>query len=111
MKEFIVLTDSTCDLPKELRQQYGIEYVAMQYVVDGTEYAASLDWESHGAKEYYDLMRNGTRVFTTQVPKNVYYDAFRKAVESGKAGRESYREWLLQMQSQKIIKEALDGND
>ena len=46
------------------------------------------------------------------------YDYFRaermkwkKAVESGKAGRESYREWLLQMQSQKIIKEALDGND
>lgn len=84
MKEFIVLTDSTCDLPKDLRQQYGIEYVAMQYVIDGTEYAASLDWENHGAKEYYDLMRNGTRVFTTQVPKNVYYDAFRKAVESGK---------------------------
>lgn len=84
MKDFVILADSTCDLPKDLRQQYGIEYVAMNYVIDGTEYAASLDWESHGAKEYYDLMRKGTRVFTTQVPKNVYYDAFRSAVESGK---------------------------
>ena len=83
MKDFVILTDSTCDLPKELRQQYGIEYVAMNYTIDGTEYAASLDWESHGAKEYYDLMRKGTRVFTTQVPKNVYYDAFRAAVEAG----------------------------
>lgn len=84
MKEYIILTDSTSDLPKELREQYGIEYVAMNYVVDGTEYVASLDWESHSAKEFYDLMRNGTRIFTTQVPQNVFQDAFKAAAEAGK---------------------------
>lgn len=84
MREFIILTDSTSDLSAEMRQQYGVDYVAMNYVVDGVEYKASLDWESHGVKEYYDIMRGGTRVFTTQVPKNVYDDAFRAAVEAGK---------------------------
>lgn len=46
------------------------------------------------------------------------YDYFRaermkwkKAVESGEVTRESYREWLLKMQEQKIIKEAFDGID
>lgn len=84
MKEFVVFTDSTSDLSKEIREEYGIEYVAMNYIVDDEEYVASLDWESHSSRDFYDLMRSGKRVFTTQVPKNVYYDAFKSAVESGK---------------------------
>lgn len=46
------------------------------------------------------------------------YDYFRaermkwkKAVEAGEAPRDAYREWLLKMQEQKIIKEAFDGID
>lgn len=84
MREFVILTDSTSDMPLQTRQQFDVDYIPMNYVVDGVEYKASLDWESHGVKEYYDLMRNGTRVFTTQIPKNVYYDAFQAAVAAGK---------------------------
>lgn len=84
MKEFVILTDSVSDMPKALREQYDVDYVAMNYMVNETEYVASLDWESHSVKAFYDLMRNGIRVFTTQVPKNVYYDAFRSAIEAGK---------------------------
>ncbi len=84
MRDFIVFGDSTCDLDAAIRQQYGIEYVAMNYLIDDTEYAASLDWETHSAKQFYDLMRDGKRVFTTQVPRNVYYDSFKAALEQGK---------------------------
>lgn len=84
MRDFIVLTDSTSDLTLKMRQQYGIEYVPMQYIIDGVEYKASLDWESHEPKEYYDLMRNGTRVFTSQILKDTYYEAFHNAVCDGK---------------------------
>jgi len=84
MKEFVIIADSTCDLDKETRQKYGIEYVAMNYIIDDVEYVASLDWESHSVREYYDLMRGGKRVFTTQVPKNIYYDKFKSVLEEGK---------------------------
>ncbi len=84
MNEFVIFGDSTCDLEQSLRQEHGIEYVAMNYIVDDVEYVASLEWESHPVKEFYDLMRSGKRVFTTQVPKNVYYDAFKAAVSQGK---------------------------
>lgn len=84
MRDFVILTDSTSDLSLELRQQYGIDYVPMQYVVDGEEYEASLDWESHSCKDFYDLMRKGTRVFTTQVPKDVFCAACSKALDEGK---------------------------
>ena len=85
MKNFIIFGDSTCDLDKELRTKYNIEYLAMNFSIDDNEYVASLDWENHSPQEYYGLMRDGKRVFTAQVPKNVYYDAFKAAVEAGKA--------------------------
>lgn len=84
MREFVIFGDSTCDLVKELRAQYGIEYVSMNYVVDDQEHGASLDWENHSAKDFYDLMRGGKRAFTTQVPKQSYIDAFTAALEAGK---------------------------
>lgn len=84
MKDFIIYTDSTSDLSKELRQQYDIRYIPMNYIVDDVEYVASLDWESHSVRDFYDLMRNGKRAFTTQVPRNLFEDAFKAALDEGK---------------------------
>lgn len=84
MREFVIFGDSTCDLDKELRDKFGIEYVAMKFTIDDVEYEASLDWECHSAKEHYDIMRGGKRVFTAQVPKNIYYDSFKKHLLEGK---------------------------
>ena len=52
MKKFAVISDSTCDLSSQLRNEYSIEYVKMNYVLDGKEYPASLDWETHSEKEF-----------------------------------------------------------
>ena len=84
MGEFAIFGDSTCDLEKAVRDRYGIEYVPMHYIIDDTEYVASLEWESHSPKEYYDLIRSGKRAFTTQVPKDAYETAFRAVLERGK---------------------------
>lgn len=84
MSDFVILADSVSDLDKETREKYGIDYVPMNYIVDDTEYVASLDWESHSSREFYDLMRGGKRVYTTQVPQNVYLEKFESIVKEGK---------------------------
>ena len=61
MSEFVIIADSTADLDKNLRDKYNIDYVKMNYVVDGIEYTASLDWENHSASDFYNMMRNGKR--------------------------------------------------
>lgn len=81
MKNYAIITDSTSDLPLELREKYTIDYVMMNYVIDDVEYPASLDWESHSAKEYYDIMRGGKRAYTTQVPRSTYEEKFRSYIE------------------------------
>ena len=84
MLEFVIFGDSTCDLNKELREKYGIEYVAMGFSVDDTEYVADLDFAVYSAKEHYDCMRAGKRVFTTQVLRKDYQEAFKAVVDQGK---------------------------
>lgn len=83
MNRIAVLTDSTSDLPKALRERYEIDYVPMNYVIDEREYPASLDWQSHSPKEFYDLMRSGVRVRTTQVPRGVFEEKFAEYLSQG----------------------------
>lgn len=84
MKDFVIFGDSTCDLDLTIRQEWGIDYIPMSYTVDEAEYIASLDWESHSVKEFYDLMRGGKRVFTSQIIPNVCREKFLAAIEEGK---------------------------
>ncbi len=83
MSDFVIFADSTCDLDKTLREKYGVLYTPMNYVMDGKEYVASLDWETHSPKEFYDFMRNGVLIRTTQVPAENYRRDFSKYLEKG----------------------------
>lgn len=84
MKDFVIFGDSTCDLDLATRQEFNVDYIPMSYIVDDAEYTASLDWEFHSVKDFYDLMRNGKRVFTAQIIPNVCREKFLAAIEAGK---------------------------
>ncbi len=80
---FAIIVDSTSDMNAAMRKKYDIDYVAMNYVVDGIEYPASLDWTAHSPKEFYDMMRAGKRITTTQVPRESLVSAFSAQLEKG----------------------------
>ena len=84
MKDFVIFGDSTCDLDLATRQEFDVDYIPMGYTVDDQDYIASLDWESHPVKDYYDLMRNGKRIFTSQINLNTCREKFLSAIENGK---------------------------
>ncbi len=84
MKDFIVIADSTCDLGKDIREQYQIDYARMNIIVNNKEMVASLDWDNYTPKELYDWMRNGQRVYTTQVPHDEFVRIFTKYLDQGK---------------------------
>lgn len=84
MKDFVIFGDSTCDLDLATRQEFNVDYIPMSYIVDEQEYTASLDWEFHSVKDFYDLMRNGKRVYTAQIAIDVCRKKFLAAIEAGK---------------------------
>lgn len=84
MKDYVILTDSCSDLSKDIRESLGIDYVQMNIVYDGKELPASLDWDLYTPQELYNLMRNGTRITTNQVPVQTFTTVFTKYLEEGK---------------------------
>ncbi len=79
-----IFTDTNADLAREIRERYGIEYLKMCNVHDGKVVAADSDWESWGSpKEFYDILRTGKRILTTQVPAEEFRTAFTACAEAG----------------------------
>lgn len=84
MREYVIITDSCSDLSKEWREQYNIDYVPMHVSIDGKEYFADLDWKDVSVKEFYDGMRNGSRIKTAQITQEEYEAKFKTYLEDGK---------------------------
>lgn len=84
MRDYVILSDSCCDLDADLRKKYGIEYIPMRIIFGDTDIPASLDWEKISPKEFYDMMRGGVRVRTAQINADEFKEAFLKYLDEGK---------------------------
>ena len=83
MRPVKIITDSCADLGRDLREEYDIDYARMLTIYDGKEQWASLDFEYYTPKELYDLMRDGNRVTTAQVPEKEFERIFGKYLKEG----------------------------
>ena len=83
MKKFVIVTDSCSDLDKIERDRYNIDYIKLHYSYDGKQSDADLDWGNVSFKDFYDIMRGGTRIITAQVNVEEYKLAFVKYLEEG----------------------------
>lgn len=83
MKKYVIVADSCCDLNKDLRRKYDVEYIPMHLITDGKDVPASLDWELIPAKEFYGRMREGERFTTSQVNVEEYKESFEKYIKDG----------------------------
>jgi DegV family protein with EDD domain len=61
--DFVLMTDDSCDLPREYLTSHNIEVIQLSYTIDGTEYR-SYDVSPKG---FYDFLRQGKMPVTAQV--------------------------------------------
>lgn len=78
-----IFTDTNADMDKALRERYSIEYFKMCTVVEGEVVPADSDWGKWTPKEFYDMLRAGKRITTTQVPVEEYRVRFSECVAAG----------------------------
>lgn len=83
MKKVKIITDSCSDLTGELLEKYGIDYAKMSTVLDGNETPASLTWTPEDVHSFYEIMRAGKRITTTQVPVEEFNRIFTKYLDEG----------------------------
>ena len=62
MSKFVVLTDSTCDLPDELAKQHDIDILCFKIALDGEGYTERVDFTP---EQFCQMLRNATGLPTT----------------------------------------------
>ncbi|MBQ7906520.1 MAG: DegV family protein [Clostridia bacterium] len=84
MKKYVIVTDSCSDLHKGLREKYDIDYIPMHLIIDGErDIYADLDFNEISYEDYFNMLREGTRIKTAQVNAQEYKQAFTKYLEAG----------------------------
>lgn len=68
-----ILSDSACDLPKEILEEFSIDILPIMVIKDESEY---LDGVTIYPKDVYDNMRNGVVYTTAQIPLNMFNEKF-----------------------------------
>jgi len=80
--EYVLITDSACDIQPEKLQEWKVELIRMPYLFtdDGKEL---LDHDQP-MEEFYNQMRDGRVAKTSGVNENTFTNAFSEILESGK---------------------------
>lgn len=83
MRKVKIITDSCSDLNGELMAKYDIDYARMCTVYNGESTPALLTRTPEEFHEFYEIMRAGNRILTTQVPVEEFITVFTKYLEEG----------------------------
>lgn len=81
MAYFEIYTDSSCDLPKEMIEQYDLKVMQLEVIIDDKPPVLNRDIE---AKAFYDQLRNGANAKTAAVTPGFFQEHMKKSLEEGK---------------------------
>ena len=97
MRKFVIVSDSCCDLDAPTRKKYEVDYIPMRLLYDGNDIPADLDWGTLSSKQFYDMMRSGTRFRTAYLSNDcdVLYIACSSALSSSWSNSLQARDALL----------------
>lgn len=65
---YALLTDSSCNLPEDVIEAYGIQILPLTFIIDDEEYVSYLKGEHTDLQQFYTMMRDG-KVVTTSLPR------------------------------------------
>ncbi|MBE6884334.1 MAG: DegV family protein [Ruminococcaceae bacterium] len=80
---FKIITDTTANLSRILTAQYDITVIPFSYFIDNREYTCT-DIDTFDDTAYYDAIKNGTYVTTSQINPQVYMDYMSPFLSEGK---------------------------
>ncbi|WP_396276424.1 DegV family protein [Haloimpatiens lingqiaonensis] len=83
MREFVIVTDSCCDLPEDYIKNNNIPYVPLTYRFKGKEYLDDFG-VSLNYRDFYEGMKNGEIPQTSQANPDAFYKVFEPILKEGK---------------------------
>lgn len=87
MADFVIISDSSSDLTKDLRERFDIPECirGIVYFPDGHQESADLDWEKYDPKTFYESMTDKKTIYKTAcAPVEEIMTTFEKYLKEGK---------------------------
>ncbi len=84
MSDYVILTDSCCDLPAKLADDLGLIVIPLSLLLDGKEYKNYLDEREITFKDFYSSVRSGSSVSTSAVNADTFLNAMESVLLQGK---------------------------
>lgn len=84
MREYVILTDSSCDLPSELATSLGLEVVPLTVLLDGKTFRNYLDEREISAADFYAQIKAGKSATTSAVNVDEFTQAMEPFLQAGK---------------------------
>ena len=84
MKDYVIITDATADIPVEMLEELGIEVIPMDFEMGGRSYRHFPDGRDMDLHEFYDRMRAGQMSTTTQINCTMYNSYFEPVLKEGR---------------------------
>ena len=84
MRDFVIMTDSCCDLTAQMADELGVVVLPLHLLIGEDTFANYLDGREIGFHEFYDRVRNGAMPTTSAVSVGSFEDAMRAVLQEGK---------------------------
>ena len=84
MKDYVILTDSCCDLPAEMAAELELHVLPLSFLLEGKEYFNHLDYRDISAKDFYGRVRGGALGTTSAINVAVFTETMTELVNQGK---------------------------
>ena len=84
MNDFIIMTDSCCDLPAQLADKLELTVLPLSFTINGKEHYNYLDGRDISSSHFYRLLREGTQCTTSAANTNAFLSAMEPVLKKGK---------------------------
>ena len=84
MRDYVIVTDSSCDLTSEMAEELGLLVLPLTVLLDGKSYANYLDGREISFADFYGALREGKMATTSAVNVDAFSKCFREQLEAGK---------------------------
>ena len=84
MRDYVLMTDSCCDLTDYMARELELEVLPLTMHMDGQDYPNDLAGTAISNEEFYKRIRAGKLATTSAVNVGQFQDAMRRILQSGK---------------------------
>ena len=81
MNEYLIITDSSCDLSHDLAEQLGVKVIKLEFIIEGEEARAN---DGIDEKQFYEILRSGKMVTTSAIAMDRFISEVEPALKEGK---------------------------